>query len=148
VPYDPPTHQLRASDADREAAAERLRVAASEGRLDPEELDERLTAAYAARWCSELERLTSDVTPPPAPPAPRVVYRPTSTNALAVTSFISAILWFGWFGSIVAVVCGHLALRQISRSGGMQSGVGFAVCGLVIGYFALAVLLAALAVMV
>jgi DUF1707 SHOCT-like domain/Domain of unknown function (DUF4190) len=147
VPYDPPT-QLRASDADRESVAERLRVAASEGRLDPDELDERLTAAYAARWCSELERLTGDVTPRPPPPAPPVVYRPARTNALAIASFISAILWFGWFGSVAAVVCGHVALRQISRSGGAQSGVGFAVSGLVIGYFALAVLFAALAVMV
>lgn len=143
MPYEPSTRELRASDADREAAADRLRIAGSEGRLDPDELDERLTAAYAARWCSELERLTVDVTPPPPPPAPRVIVRPARTNALAVASFISAVLWFGWFGSVAAVVCGHVALRQISRSGGEQSGVGFAVSGLVIGYFALAVLAAA-----
>ena len=138
-------HELRASDADREAAAERLRIAGSEGRLDPEELDERLTAAYAARWCSELDGLTADVTPAPPPPAPRVIVRPARTNAWAVASFISAILWFGWFGSVVAVVSGHLALRQISRSGGAQSGVGFAVSGLVVGYVSLLVLLAAIA---
>jgi hypothetical protein len=146
VTFEPPTRQLRASDADREDAADRLRIAASEGRLDPDELDERLTAAYAARWCSELERLTGDVTPPPPAPAPRVIVRHARTNALAVASFISAILWFGWFGSVVAVVCGHVALRQISRSGGEQSGVGFAVSGLVIGYFALAVLAAFVAI--
>jgi hypothetical protein len=137
-------HELRASDAEREAAAERLRTAASEGRLDPDELDERLTAAYAARWCTDLERLTGDVTPPPPAPAPRVIVRPARTNALAVASFISAILWFGWLGSVAAVVCGHLALRQISRSGGEQSGVGFAVSGLVVGYFSLLVLLGAI----
>ena len=59
--YEP---DLRASDADREAAVERLRAAALEGRLDADELEERLAQAYAARWCSELSRLTTDVTAP------------------------------------------------------------------------------------
>ena len=40
---------LRASDADRDAVAERLRRAAVEGRLQPEELEERLHAALRAR---------------------------------------------------------------------------------------------------
>ncbi len=52
---EPPKHALRASDADREATVERLRVAATEGRIDPDELDDRLTAAYGSRWCHELE---------------------------------------------------------------------------------------------
>ena len=40
---------LRASDAEREAAAERLRRAGGEGRLVPEELEERLGVAFSAR---------------------------------------------------------------------------------------------------
>lgn len=55
--------QLRASDADRERIVERLRHAAGEGRLDVEELDERLARAYAARTVSELQTLTADVVP-------------------------------------------------------------------------------------
>jgi hypothetical protein len=51
----------RASDADREAVAERLRAAAAEGRLDPDELDERLGAAYGARTFGELVPLTDDL---------------------------------------------------------------------------------------
>jgi hypothetical protein len=66
MPPDGPTPELRASDADREATAERLHAAALEGRLDAAELEERMSAAYAARWCSELAQLTADVTPPPA----------------------------------------------------------------------------------
>ena len=65
MPPDGSTPELRASDADREAACERLRVAALEGRLDPAELDERMSAAYAARLCSQLRELTADVTLPP-----------------------------------------------------------------------------------
>lgn len=52
---------LRASDADRDAVIERLRAATAEGRLDAEELDERLDAALRARTYGELERLVADL---------------------------------------------------------------------------------------
>jgi hypothetical protein len=126
---------LRASDADREATAERLRTAALEGRLDPAELDARLTSAYTARWCSELTTLTLDVTPPPAPPAPAPVFvRPAPVNGLAVASLICGLLWMAWLGSALAIVFGHLALDQIRRSDGAQGGRGIAVAGLALGY--------------
>jgi hypothetical protein len=64
-----PTPEHRASDAEREATADRLRAAAAEGRLDPDELDERLSAAYTARTVGDLVPLTADL-PEPAPPAP------------------------------------------------------------------------------
>jgi Domain of unknown function (DUF4190)/Domain of unknown function (DUF1707) len=138
---DDRTPDLRASDADRESAAERLRVAALEGRLDPAELDERMSAAYAARYCSELARLTADVTPPapPALPARPTFVRSTRTNGLAIASVVAGFFWLWWLGSVVAVVLGHLALRQIAQTG--QSGRGLAITGLVLGYFGLAVLL-------
>jgi Domain of unknown function (DUF1707)/Domain of unknown function (DUF4190) len=145
MPPDPSTHQLRASDADRDKAADRLRTAAMEGRLDPYELDERLTAAYGARWCSDLERLTADVTPPP-PPAPPVapvfVRQQARTNGLAIASLLAGLFWMWWIGSAVAIVCGHVALRQISRSGGLQTGRALAITGLALGYFGAATLLA------
>jgi hypothetical protein len=53
--------ELRASDAERERAADTLRSSAGEGRLTVEELDERLGAVYAARTRGELERLVADV---------------------------------------------------------------------------------------
>lgn len=60
---------MRASDAEREQTADRLRHAAGEGRLTLEELDDRLQLAYAATTGTELERLTEDVTVhEPAPP--------------------------------------------------------------------------------
>jgi hypothetical protein len=55
------TPELRASDADREHAAELLRRAGGEGRLDVDELDDRLHQAFAARTRAELERLVADV---------------------------------------------------------------------------------------
>ena len=58
----------RASDADREQVAERLRVAATEGRLEAEEFEERLATTFSARTYGELDRVVADL---PAPPAPR-----------------------------------------------------------------------------
>lgn len=55
--------ELRASDAEREQAAEVLRMAASEGRLEVEELDDRLGSVYAVRTRTELQRLIADVDP-------------------------------------------------------------------------------------
>jgi hypothetical protein len=139
---DGPTPELRASDADREATAERLRVAALEGRIDSTELDERMSAAYNARFCSELAALTADVTPPAPPPAPPA--RPTfvrasaPTNGLAIASLVLGLLWMWWMGSVLAVVFGHISLKQIARSG--QSGRGLAIAGLVLGYIGLATL--------
>jgi DUF1707 SHOCT-like domain len=60
---------LRASDADRERVARILGEHGAAGRLTPEELEERLDAAYAARTHGELDRLLHDL---PGPPAPRV----------------------------------------------------------------------------
>jgi hypothetical protein len=53
--------RLRISDADRHRVAELLREAAGEGRLDIEELDERLEAAYSAKTYGDLVPLTADL---------------------------------------------------------------------------------------
>jgi hypothetical protein len=52
---------LRASHEDRDRVVEVLRVAAGDGRLTAEELDERLEAALTARTCDELAALTTDL---------------------------------------------------------------------------------------
>jgi hypothetical protein len=67
-PVDP--RQLRISDAERHRVAELLREAAGEGRLDLEELDERLAATYAAKTYGDLVPLTSDLPGPAGPLTP------------------------------------------------------------------------------
>jgi hypothetical protein len=59
---------LRASHDDRDRAVEVLRVAAGDGRITAEELDERVGAALTARTYGELAALVSDL--PAAPGAP------------------------------------------------------------------------------
>src|SRR5579862_9347522 len=53
--------ELRASHADRDQVAELLRVAAGDGRLSAEELDDRLERALTARTYAELAPLTADL---------------------------------------------------------------------------------------
>jgi hypothetical protein len=71
-----PAGALRASHEDRDRVVELLRVAAGDGRLTADELDERLEAALTARTHGELAVLTSDLPaaagsalagPPPKP---------------------------------------------------------------------------------
>ncbi len=53
--------ELRASHADRDRVVEVLRVAAGDGRITAEELDQRLEAALTARTLGELAVLTTDL---------------------------------------------------------------------------------------
>lgn len=59
---------IRASDADRDSSARVLATALSEGRLDLEEYDQRLSAAMRAGTIGELVPLTADL--PVAEPRP------------------------------------------------------------------------------
>jgi hypothetical protein len=68
--------QLRASHQDRDRVVEILRVAAGDGRLSAEELDERLEAALTARTYAELAALTTDLPAAGAPPAAAVTTPP------------------------------------------------------------------------
>ncbi len=51
------------------------------------------------------------------------------TCGLAIASLV-----LSFFVSIAAVICGHVALARIKRSGGTLTGEGMAIAGLVIGY--------------
>ncbi|WP_406285875.1 DUF1707 domain-containing protein [Embleya sp. NBC_00896] len=73
----PPTPELRASDADRDRYVNILRDALAEGRLTSDEHAERVDAALAAKTVSELEPLVRDL---PVPTA--TTYRPAATGAV------------------------------------------------------------------
>ena len=78
-----PSGAVRASDAEREAAVERLRVATVEGRLTLSELTERTEAAYTATTRGELASITADLPPVSGsrrPPRCRLA-RPTGSGS-------------------------------------------------------------------
>jgi hypothetical protein len=73
---------MRVSDAERQAAAERLRLALADGRLDFVEYDDRLAKAFQAVTYADLERLFSDLPASGAPVLP--VVAPQSVPAHTV----------------------------------------------------------------
>ncbi len=76
----PDNRNLRVSHEDRDQVAEQLSVAAGDGRLTADELDQRLETALTARTYGELEVLLADLPAssapgPPRPPRPRTWWR-------------------------------------------------------------------------
>ena len=131
-PADPDPASLRASDKDRESAAEVLREAAGEGRLSMTELDERLDAVYEAKTYAELEPIIRDLphrviapdaaavqASPPASAVERSGAKPASGSAIAVMSGFSR--KGDWvvpanFTAVVVMGGGELDLRDAKFS--------------------------------
>jgi hypothetical protein len=87
-------HSLRASDADREAVVDRLREAAGEGRLEPDELEQRIEGALRARSYGDLAELLVDLPADRRMRSPRARWR---TNPVARYAVFGA-------GLLVAVI--------------------------------------------
>ena len=82
---------VRASDADRERTAEALRVSAGEGRLEPDELEERLEAVYSARTLADLDAVTADLPPRRERPRerPRGHWHPHGAMPLLIAAIVA-----------------------------------------------------------
>ncbi len=65
-----PSPEMRASDADRDRVIDVLRVAVGEGRLTPDEFEERMQAVLSARTFGELAPFTADLPPASASALP------------------------------------------------------------------------------
>jgi Domain of unknown function (DUF4190) len=75
--------------------------------------------------------------PPASPldaPAPVSSAVPPKNNGFAVVSLSMGIIWYFWIGSILALIFGYIAKRQIDASQGRQKGRGFAIAGIVLGW--------------
>ncbi|SEL23335.1 protein of unknown function [Blastococcus sp. DSM 46786] len=57
---------------------------------------------------------------------------PQRTNGMAIASMVLGILWLYWIGSILALVFGYVAKRQIQERG--EAGGGMATAGIVLGW--------------
>ena len=103
---------LRASDADRDAVAERLRQAAVEGRLDADELEQRLHTALRARTYGDLDRLLRDL---PAKPVkwerPRRGVGPAAGFAMVMVlrTFVALVI----LGAVLVVAAATFAWWMI-----------------------------------
>jgi hypothetical protein len=93
---------LRASDADRDAVVERLREAAGEGRLEPDELEERVGSALRARTYGQLARLVADL--PRSPSRRRGHTSPVARYGLVGAGLIGAVVVALVVVAVVAVL--------------------------------------------
>lgn len=134
--------RLRASDADRERIAARLREHYAEGRLTQEELDERVAAALNARTYGDLRGVVADLPEPgmgpqpwgwPAPTGPRPIMARTGPPLLPLAflflflalvlpgggwlffGFFQAFLMFALIAAGVAIFAASRARRRIRR---------------------------------
>jgi Domain of unknown function (DUF1707) len=117
---------LRVSDAERQAVADRLAEHFSEGRLDQAEFDERVGQAMGAKTRADLSGLFDDLPGTGAPAVPEHHLRrrqrhPVLLIALVVVVAIAAshVLWWTavpllWLALLVAAV--WFATGRIGRS--------------------------------
>jgi hypothetical protein len=150
--------QLRSSHADRERAADVLKAAFAEGRLDQDEYSERVGQVQASRTYAELAALTADLPvgplgtlfpgahfPGSLPAIPVAVGQPAaaaesakaSDGSKPVSQLAIASLFFGLASLLFpvlpvtlfpAIILGVAALARISTAG--QRGVGLATAGI------------------
>jgi hypothetical protein len=113
--------ELRASDAERERVVTFLREHALLGRLDDDELEERIGLAYASVTVGDLEQLIADLPRASRQPAPRRSFTPTKTKttrsgpppaliAGGIGALILTGLPFALIGVVVAVGLALLAV--------------------------------------
>ncbi|WP_172639426.1 DUF4190 domain-containing protein [Streptomyces tailanensis] len=67
---------------------------------------------------------------PYAPPRP--------TNGLAIASMVLGIVWIYWIGSVLALIFGYVARKQIKER--HEGGGGMATAGIVLGWVGVGVL--------
>lgn len=91
--------RLRAADVDRERVATRIQAAGGEGRLTLQEVEDRLSAVYSAKYTDDLVALTSDL-PKPVPKRRLVAFgHPAVRIHLAVAVVLSVLLIVRWAAS-------------------------------------------------
>jgi|GEM_PF-837171 len=136
-----------------EAAPEPLRAVDFEEGAETQEVVPLVSVAGIAPIPADPEPDSQHAETPIAAARPMVVYRAVAPSLLpgqygtagsAITSMVLGILSLAtcFVTGVPAIICGHVARSKIRRSGGVYSGDGLAVAGLILGYVtsALAVL--------
>ena len=70
----------------------------------------------------------------------------TKYNGMAIASMVLGIVWVYWIGSILALVFGYVAKKQIKQRGGQGSGM--ATAGIALGWVGIGLLIIAIIVAV
>ena len=81
----------------------------------------------------------------PSQPPVDWTYRPLAPDVMP--ALVCSLLWLFGVGSLIGVICGHMALGDIRRSKGWLRGEGIAIVALVFGYTGLLIALLAIPVL-
>jgi hypothetical protein len=100
--------------------------------------DAALRCRYCKSWLADV-RGPGDI-----PTSATFAYPQVPTSGLAIASMVLGILWIYWIGSIVALVLGYLALREIRQNPKAIEGRGMATAGVILGWVGVATLLLAI----
>jgi hypothetical protein len=90
---EPGRRDVRASDAERDAAVERLRTHTQAGRLTAEELDQRVEQALHATTRADLDALEGDLPAAPARVRPRPQGRDRGPSKLIPIAVLLVAIW-------------------------------------------------------
>ena len=132
---------MRAATADRERTVDVLKAGFAEGRLTQDEYNERMGRRLRGPHLRRAGRADGRPARGPAAAAwPVPAYQPPppgGTNSMAIAAMVLGVAEFFTAGltAIPAVICGHLARRQMRQTA--QRGDGLATSGLVLGYMAI-----------
>ncbi len=84
----------------------------------------------------------------PPPPAyasmaayPQPAVQARKTSGMAIASLVLGVIWIYWLGSILALVFGYLAKKEIRDSNNQLEGNGLATAGIVLGWVGVGTLL-------
>lgn len=113
----------------REHLEEGLRQSGTDDELSVRNLLERLGSPEEI-----VSEAADSMSPSLAVPSPE-------TNSSAVVSLVLGALWLMGIGSVLALVYGYRARRQIKSSEPKQAGAGLATAGIVLGWAGIALLL-------
>jgi uncharacterized protein DUF1707 len=111
--------EMRAGDGDRQAVADKLKLALDEGRLDIGEYDERLQKTYAAKTYGDLKGMLDDL--PGTVVAPQgqsgvdpvlAAAAPPPVKAKPSGQLVKA--WLGGFGGVFVVSMAIWLITSIS----------------------------------
>jgi hypothetical protein len=73
-------------------------------------------------------------------PSGQLVVPVRETNGSATVSVLLGVLWLAGIGSVLAIIFGYRARREIKNSGGSQKGSTLATVGIVLGWVGVAML--------
>ena len=134
---------LNPDELDTETGAEELQEMA-EGET-PAEIPEEASSKVAEEEATEMVPVPDDlpaVPPPPPPPPPAIHVDAVQTSGMAIAALVMGVA--GWtllplVGSILAIIFGNMARREIRQRPDELTGEGLAVAGLVLGWVSVGV---------